>query len=164
MRLKQLELPVLKTPQQLSEAMGISLSELRWLTYHRNVAEIDHYYHFEIPKRRGGTRLISAPKRKMKRSQKWIQENILEKVAVHEAAHGFICERSIVTNAQEHINPNYLSKTVLQVLATESTSNAESSRVINDLNIPWLDLNFGCPSKHVNRHFGGATRKLFKKS
>ncbi|OFZ48919.1 MAG: hypothetical protein A2381_09975 [Bdellovibrionales bacterium RIFOXYB1_FULL_37_110] len=53
-------------------------------------------------------------------------------------------------------NKLYLNKTIFQILATERTYNQEASKLFEELNIPWIDLNFGCPSKHVNRHHGGA--------
>ncbi|MCK5074069.1 MAG: tRNA-dihydrouridine synthase family protein [Bacteriovoracaceae bacterium] len=49
-----------------------------------------------------------------------------------------------------------LNKTIFQILATPRTQNENSSKIINELNLPWLDLNFGCPSRQVNRHGGGA--------
>jgi retron-type reverse transcriptase len=38
----------------------------------------------------------------MARSQRWIKENILDKVPVHDCAHGFTRGRSSVTNARPH--------------------------------------------------------------
>jgi retron-type reverse transcriptase len=43
---------------------------------------------------------------RLKQVQYWILENILNKVHVHEAAHGFIQQHSIVTNAQQHVGKN----------------------------------------------------------
>ena len=42
--------------------MGIELKALRWLTYHRRGASVVHYHRYEIAKKTGGMRCISAPK------------------------------------------------------------------------------------------------------
>jgi hypothetical protein len=96
------QLPHLATAKELSEAMGISLTELRFLSYSRDITRINHYQHFTLPKKTGGERLISAPMPRLKRAQYWILANILEKIPLHDAAHGFRAGRSIVTNAQPH--------------------------------------------------------------
>ncbi len=95
-------LPALYSPQALAQAMGIDLAELKFLSYHREVARSTHYRRFTLPKKTGGERLISAPMPRLKRAQYWVLENILAKVAAHQAAHGFLPARSIVSNAQPH--------------------------------------------------------------
>lgn len=96
------ELPTLDKPAQLAEALGLSIPELRWLTYHRDAATRIHYRRFEIPKRSGGMRAIWAPLPKLKAAQRWILREIVEHLPVHGAAHGFLPGRSILTNAQAH--------------------------------------------------------------
>lgn len=95
-------LPVLETAKHVADAMGISLTELRFLSYTRDISQISHYQRFTIPKKTGGERLISAPMPRLKRAQYWILENILEPLPLHEAAHGFRRGRSIVSNAKSH--------------------------------------------------------------
>lgn len=109
-RVAENELPVIDTPLQLSQALGLSISKLRWLAYHRDAATFLHYIRFTIPKRKGGEREIWAPTPLLKRTQRWILENIAEKLLVHGSAHGFISGRSIYTNAMTHRNPFYLIK------------------------------------------------------
>src|SRR5262249_14640761 len=55
------ELPPLDSPQQLAEALGLTIAQLRWLAYHRDAATRIHYRRFVIPKRGGGERAIWAP-------------------------------------------------------------------------------------------------------
>jgi RNA-directed DNA polymerase len=98
------ELPPLDTPQQLAEALGLTISQLRWLAFHRDAATNIHYRRFTIPKRSGGERAIWAPLPKLKAAQHWILRNIVEKLLVHGAVHGFLPGRSILTNAQVHRN------------------------------------------------------------
>lgn len=107
-RCNENELPQLDTPKQLAEALGITIGQLRWLSFHHEAAEAIHYKSFEIPKRSGGKRLIWAPKPRIKEAQRWILHNILELLPVHGSAHGFLPERSILTNARPHVNSKCL--------------------------------------------------------
>jgi RNA-directed DNA polymerase len=96
------ELPPLDTPQQLAEAMGLTISRLRWLAYHRDAATLVHYRRFLIPKRGGGERAIWAPMPVLKAAQHWVLRHIAERLPVHGAAHGFLPGRSTFSNAAVH--------------------------------------------------------------
>ncbi len=102
-RLSSLELPILNTAGALAAQMGITLSSLRWLTYHRRGATVVHYHRYSIAKKTGGVRSISAPKAALKTAQAWVLANILGRIPVESAAHGFVPTRSIVTNAAPHV-------------------------------------------------------------
>lgn len=45
---------------------------------------------------------------KLKEAQRWILVNILNKLELHEAAHGFRRDRSIVSNAQPHVKQDVI--------------------------------------------------------
>jgi retron-type reverse transcriptase len=102
-RLARFALPRLETPEQIAQAMGITVPALRFLAFSRTTSEVTHYVRFEIPKKTGGTRRISAPMPRLKRAQRWVLDHILDKVALHNAAHGFRKQRSIVSNARPHV-------------------------------------------------------------
>ena len=102
-RLQEAKLPVLATPADLAEAMGISIPRLRWLAFHKDSARRTHYVRFEVPKRSGGMRVLSAPHRDLGAAQHWVLREILDKVPTHDAAHGFTRQRSTLTNAQPHV-------------------------------------------------------------
>lgn len=102
-RLQARGLPLVDSPLALAKAMGIELPELRFLCFHREVARSTHYRRFALPKKTGGERIISAPMPRLKRAQYWVLDNILAKVECHAAAHGFLPQRSIVTNAVPHV-------------------------------------------------------------
>ena len=102
-RLTKQGLPVLATPEALAQAMGVSVGQLRALCFTRTASTTSHYVRFLLPKKTGGTRLISAPLPRLKAAQAWVLDNLLKKVPVHEAAHGFREGRSIVTNARPHV-------------------------------------------------------------
>ena len=102
-RLRSLGLPVCGTPYEIAAAMEISVGQLRFLAFSRKTSTISHYIRFKIPKKTGGERLISAPMPRLKQAQHWILSQILEKLELHDAAHGFRLCRSIVSNAQPHV-------------------------------------------------------------
>ncbi|MCP4441674.1 MAG: RNA-directed DNA polymerase [Aureispira sp.] len=103
-KLEENGLPVLENVVALATSLGCTLSDLRFLAFHRKTSKTSHYKRFQLPKKTGGTRLISAPMPKLKNAQYWVLNNILYKLKTHEAAHGFVPERSIVSNAQVHLN------------------------------------------------------------
>lgn len=70
-RLKSKNLPVLHTAEDLAKAMNISIGELRFLSFSRKNSKISHYKRFQMAKKSGGYRLISAPMPKLKKAQHW---------------------------------------------------------------------------------------------
>ncbi|MFC7441028.1 reverse transcriptase family protein [Laceyella putida] len=113
-KLQQAQLPIVTTAEELAEAMGLTVSKLKWLTYHRNTATLSHYIRFTIPKRNGGEREISAPKSTLRQAQAWIKANILDHLPVHHAAQGFVPGKSIVDNARTHVGQTAVIKMDLQ--------------------------------------------------
>jgi RNA-directed DNA polymerase len=113
-RLQSQGLPVFTTPESLASAMGVTIGQLRFLAFHRHVAKTSHYIRFYISKKTGGQRLIAAPMPRLKRLQTWILRQILDLVAVHEAAHGFCQGRSILTNATPHVGADVVVNFDLQ--------------------------------------------------
>lgn len=68
------------------------------------------YSEFRIPKRGGGSRVITAPSPALKQIQSWIHREIISQLEVHDACHGFVSGRSIVTNAEPHANEDIVLK------------------------------------------------------
>jgi RNA-directed DNA polymerase len=95
-------LTVLHAAADLARAIGMKLEGLRWLTYHRRGASLVHYHRYEIAKKTGGVRFISAPKPALALAQRWVLHEILRKLEPEPEAHGFVPGRSIVTNAAPH--------------------------------------------------------------
>lgn len=69
-----------------------------------------HYREFQIPKRSGGKRTITAPYPALLECQSWIYENILKKVKIHSSAHGFTFNKSIITNSKVHLGQRHFLK------------------------------------------------------
>lgn len=103
-RLAENSLPEIKDQHALAVQLGITMSQLRWLCYQRDVDTGTHYRRWHIPKRTGGLRLISAPKPLLMGVQRWLNVNVMERLPVHGAAHGFVRGRSTATNAEVHAN------------------------------------------------------------
>lgn len=101
--LQKFNLPVFNQVVDFASAIGADLSTLRYLLYQRKVSRINHYHTFKIPKKTGGKRLISAPKTRLKALQLWVLEKILNRIEINDHVHGFIKERSIISNAQPHL-------------------------------------------------------------
>lgn len=92
--------------RNLSEWLGLPLSDVSYLIATAPV----RYKVFSIPKRRAGMREIAQPSRELKKLQRLLIDNVLTEMPRHEAAHGFVLDRGIRTNALAHINSNYILK------------------------------------------------------
>ncbi|MDC3959188.1 RNA-directed DNA polymerase [Polyangium jinanense] len=101
--LRKQGLPLLSTPAEVAKALSVPIPRLRWLCYHNDAVEKPHYVYFEVPKRSGGMRLLSAPHEALSKAQQWILQNVLAKLSVEGEAHGFVKGRSTVTNARAHL-------------------------------------------------------------
>lgn len=101
-RRNELQLPLCNNLDELQILSGIDAKQWQWLAYHKRVADRDHYNRFEIPKKSGGMRRISAPKKQLHEAQQWIKTAILDQIELHDAAMAFRPKRSIVDNAKVH--------------------------------------------------------------
>lgn len=98
-RLKQNNVPIIYNLKHLREILKISLNaQDKYFGNNRN-----EYHIFEIPKKRGGVRVIEAPSDTLKKYQLWIKESILDKFKVSDYAKGFKKNCSILDNAQCHV-------------------------------------------------------------
>jgi RNA-directed DNA polymerase len=91
--LQKYDLPQCNSLKEIAEEMEIDLEELRLLAFSpkQDAATKHHYTRFNLPKKRGGYRIISAPTERLKNAQYWILNNILRNLepTLHTAAHGF---------------------------------------------------------------------------
>jgi retron-type reverse transcriptase len=107
-------LPVLHTPADLSNALGLTIPRLRWLCFHTEVTTRIHYIQFDVPKKSGGTRTLSAPHRTLAAAQRWVLANVLAKLPAEGPAHGFVPGRSTLTNAAPHADRDVVVNLDLQ--------------------------------------------------
>jgi RNA-directed DNA polymerase len=97
--LAELGLPVLRSAGDVAKLVGVT--ELTRLMRPGSAAG-SGYVEFEVPKARGGTRRIAAPRAELRRVQRTILDRILARVPLHDACHGFVAGRSTVSNARPH--------------------------------------------------------------
>jgi RNA-directed DNA polymerase len=95
---------------ELAKALAVDVPTLRKLCFHRDVESSSNYEFWTIAKRDGTRRTISAPKPELKRIQRWLLKNLVDKLPVHGAAHGFLRARSIASNAKAHAGAELVVK------------------------------------------------------
>ncbi|WP_283745859.1 retron Ec67 family RNA-directed DNA polymerase/endonuclease [Sideroxydans sp. CL21] len=103
-----------KNLHDVAALIGFKASALSFILYKKNDAT--KYKQFDIPKRHGGTRNISAPVPELKLIQRRLSDllqNCVEEInkangSRDRISHGFKRKRSIITNAKEHRNRKYV--------------------------------------------------------
>ena len=102
--------PAIGSVGELGHWLRVEAGELEWfadlggLMERRGVdPRLGHYHYRFHAKSTGGVRLIEAPKDRLKLLQRLVLREIVDRVPVHEAAHGFVRGRSIRTFAAPHV-------------------------------------------------------------
>jgi hypothetical protein len=101
-QLVRYRLPVWRNEEELAAALALSVRRLRYFACHRLRERTCHYVTFAIPKRKGGERIIMAPKRELKKIQRKLLDVLVALIPTSEHAHGFTFDRSVRTNAEPH--------------------------------------------------------------
>jgi hypothetical protein len=102
-QLKRYGLPVWKTQEEVAEALGLSIGQLRFYACHRVAERFPNYVAFTMPKRSGGERLIMAPCRRLKEVQRRLVHLLVHRMPVSEYSHGFRLGSSVRTAAEPHV-------------------------------------------------------------
>lgn len=68
----------------------------------------NHITRIAIPKKDGSKRIVLAPSKELKYIQKCLYYKLFKKYKSHDAAHGFVAKRGIVTNAIVHVGAKSL--------------------------------------------------------
>jgi retron-type reverse transcriptase len=140
-QLERYGLPLWRTESDVAQALEVSLRTLRHFSMHAAQEQTPHYVTFAIPKRRGGERLIMAPKRRLKALQRRLNTLLCEKLPVSDYAHGFRKGRSVRSNAEPHVG----KRVVLQLDIHEFFPSIHFGRVRGLL----LALGYGFPVASV---------------
>ena len=90
----------LQSVEDVADMLEISASQLGYMLWRAPVEQ--RYRTFEIPKRTGGMRTIDAPLGLVREAQDKLAPMIAALYEPHPAAHGFLKERNILTNAEQH--------------------------------------------------------------
>ena len=88
----------------ICELLNISQNQLKYILFVRK----NNYIDFSIKKKSGGYRKINAPRKELKQIQKRLLEVLYNVYEFKECQQGFMRNKSIVTNAKNHINSNYI--------------------------------------------------------
>jgi RNA-directed DNA polymerase len=102
-QLQRYALPLWNSDADVAAALGITVKQLQHYSIHRQRETTSHYVTFAVPKRAGGMRLIHAPKRRLKAIQRKLNELLVQRLPVSEAAHGFRTGRNVASNAAAHL-------------------------------------------------------------
>ena len=97
----------LRTPEDMANLLEIDYSRLK---YHLYIIKRfkETYTTFPVSKKSGGNRQISAPVTALKIIQRKLNQVLQQVYQPKPSAHGFILEKSIVTNAEEHTKRSYI--------------------------------------------------------
>jgi hypothetical protein len=106
-------LPGARTTEALAALLGVSEHDIRRFT-RPGAAPGSAYVEFDVPKARGGTRRLAAPRAALKRVQRRILDHILAGLPVHDACHAYVPGRSLVTNTAPHVGAAVIVKTDLR--------------------------------------------------
>lgn len=98
--LKEKGLPYIYNLEHLAELSDVSHRRLEFYIFNKPKA----YCSYLVKKKKGGYRKIDAPCKDLKKVQRWILDYILYSVSLPENVHGFVPERSIFSNAEQHTN------------------------------------------------------------
>lgn len=96
----------LQTAEDVARYLGVEVSAMLLILY--KAPDHERYRHFEIPKRSGGMRRISAPHGLLREMQDKLHVDFKQLYEAHPRAHGFIEKRSISTNAGDHIGKRWV--------------------------------------------------------
>lgn len=102
-----IDVPALPDARALAEFLELDDADLHWLAdcegRERSWRATARHYHYTcVRKVDGSERLLEAPKPRLKAVQRRVLRSLLERVPVHDAAHGFVRGRSVVTGAAVH--------------------------------------------------------------
>ena len=103
------DIPPIESAGALADWLLLEYGQLDWfadlkgLAYKTTRPRLQHYHYCLLPKSSGSVRLIEAPKPWLKKLQRQILTEILDKVPPHPAAHGFVKARSVKTFIAPHV-------------------------------------------------------------
>jgi hypothetical protein len=112
--------PAILTPRELADRLSLTPAELDWFADVRGLERattegpLRHYAYRWKPKRNGSTRLIEAPKDRLKQIQRRILREVLALIPAHDAAHGFRTGRSVKSFVEPHAGRRVILKLDLE--------------------------------------------------
>lgn len=120
---------------ELASFLNVTEKSLIWYLYRLDPQK--RYIKFQIPKKNGESRTINSPATYLKVIQKRLSNIVYEDYRPHSTNHGFVKEKSILTNAKVHIG----SKWILNVDLKDFFSSINYGRVWGLLRKPPIECN-----------------------
>jgi len=96
----------LKDHNDVANFFGMSYSQLAKIIY--KSGDSYKYRQFQIPKKSGGNRQINSPAKTLKLIQTKLKDILYEIYPEKPSAHGFVKNKSIVTNAERHLDKKFI--------------------------------------------------------
>ena len=94
----------LSSKSELLKYLGVSPAELKKIWWFRGRM----YSHFDISKRSGKLRLVSAPDYRLKMLQQKIARSLAKLYNPRKPVHGFVPDRSVRSNAESHLRRRFV--------------------------------------------------------
>jgi len=114
-------IPAIESIGALAEWFHLTPGELDWFADLKDLGRrakdhprLRHYHYRVLKKASGAIRLIEAPKERLKALQRQILSQILDKIPIHPAVHGFVKGRSIKTFVAPHVGQRVVLRMDLQ--------------------------------------------------
>ena len=99
-------LPIIFSLKHLAIHLGMDYSALKRMI---DTTETQYHY-FLISKKNGGKRRVIAPSASIREIQAWIKYAILDKQEMNGCVTGFVKNKSVLDNANPHVNKKYVFK------------------------------------------------------
>ena len=119
-RFADLDIPRWQTVRDLGEWLDIDDARLLWFADEKGLERtlasgpLRHYHYRWIRKRRSGFRLIESPKCHLKQIQRRLLTTCLQRLPMHDSAHGFRRGRSVTSYTATHTNREIVLRMDLQ--------------------------------------------------
>jgi hypothetical protein len=101
--------PALATTGAVADWLGLSPTQLDWFAdcagheARTPPGPLRHYSYHWLPGRRGKYRLLEQSKPRLKQLQRRVLHEVLDRIPVHPAAHGYCKGRSVTSFAEPHV-------------------------------------------------------------
>lgn len=92
--------------RDLAEELGTTDKNLSYIIY--KIPDGKRYRTFEIPKRNGGTRMITAPDMRLKAIQRQLADKLIEIYPGRREVHGFAKGKNTYSNARLHLHRRWI--------------------------------------------------------
>lgn len=96
----------LKTWQDLAEFWGVPPKQIAYYSFHADKAGL--YSSFPLARKYGGHRKIEVPSATLRYLQRLVHESLSRIYRPHQAVHGFVEGKSVLSNAECHLSSRYV--------------------------------------------------------